>query len=419
MMNAPRTTVLFDNLGPYHVARLASASKVLPVHAVEFSGRSADYAWEAPDAAGIRRSTVHPDGPAHQLSTGGFRKRLRQLLVESQPDVVAIPGWSGRGAFVAMEWALEQRIPYFLMSESTALDEPRIAWKEAVKSRFVAGAAAALVGGSPHADYLSSLGMPPSRIFTGYDVVDNDAFRKGSDHWRNHQDPDATRVHPYFLASCRFVPKKNLSCLLDAHAAQVSHAARQSGQPPWDLCLLGDGELKPDLLLRAGHLGIEVLHAAPWECPPPDHSRGRLLLPGFRQIHELFRFYAGAGAFVHASVTEQWGLVVNEAMASGLPVAVSNRCGCARDLIEEGVNGWTFPPDSSDMLSDILMRLATMKPSARRRMGEEGEKRIASWGPDRFCEGMNRAVESATRLGAQPVPFGTRLILRGLILSGK
>jgi glycosyltransferase involved in cell wall biosynthesis len=47
---------------------------------------------------------------------------------------------------------------------------------------------------------------------------------------------------------------------------------------------------------------------------------------------------------VHASTTEQWGLVVNEAMAAGLPVLVSDRCGCAPDLVEVGVNGFTFDP---------------------------------------------------------------------------
>jgi 1,2-diacylglycerol 3-alpha-glucosyltransferase len=51
-----------------------------------------------------------------------------------------------------------------------------------------------------------------------------------------------------------------------------------------------------------------------------------------------------ASAFIQASTTEQWGLVVNEAMASGLPVLVSERCGCAPDLVKNGVNGYTFDP---------------------------------------------------------------------------
>jgi glycosyltransferase involved in cell wall biosynthesis len=81
---------------------------------------------------------------------------------------------------------------------------------------------------------------------------------------------------------------------------------------PWDLVLLGDGPLKADLCRLIDDLRI----------------RNRVLMPGFKQYEELPAYYALARAFVHASATEQWGLVVNEASASGLPVIVSNRCGC-------------------------------------------------------------------------------------------
>lgn len=419
MMKPPRTTVLFDNLGPYHVARLAAASKVMPVHAIEFSGRSAEYAWDAPDARGIRRSTVNPGGPARLLPAGEFRRRLRQLLAESRPEVIAIPGWSGRGAFAAMEWALETHTPYLLMSDSTEWDEPRVAWKEAVKSRFVSGAAAALVAGRPHVDYMASLGMPHSRIFTGYDVVDNEAFRHGAATWRNQSRPHDSGTHPYFMASCRFVPKKNLPFLLEAYAAHLPQAAGIRATSPWDLVLMGDGELRQELILHAGKLGLEILSDAPWDCPQAAHARGRLLLPGFRQIGELFRFYAEASAFVHASVTEQWGLVVNEAMASGLPVVVSDRCGCAADLVMEGVNGWTFPPDDAAKLSGILRRLSTMPPDDLRSMGEEGGKLIKSWGPGRFTEALERAARTSITFGPRPRAATTRLALRGLALASR
>ncbi len=81
----------------------------------------------------------------------------------------------------------------------------------------------------------------------------------------------------------------------------------------WDLVLLGDGPLKPTLLKLISSLGLE-------SC---------VHLPGFKQYDELPVYLGLAETFIHASTTEQWGLVVNEAMASGLPVLVSNRCGCA------------------------------------------------------------------------------------------
>ena len=79
-----------------------------------------------------------------------------------------------------------------------------------------------------------------------------------------------------------------------------------------------------------------------------------VLLPGFKQYPELPLYYGLAGAFVLPSLTEPWGLVVNEAMAAGLPVVVSDRCGCASDLVRPGENGFAFDPCDIEQLAALL-----------------------------------------------------------------
>src|SRR6185369_3826531 len=96
------------------------------------------------------------------------------------------------------------------------------------------------------------------------------------------------------------------------------------GKSAWKLVLLGDG---PTNLIRL----IADLEL-----------QDSVLLPGFKQYEELPTYYGLANAFVHASTSEPWGLVINEAVASGLPVIVSNRCGCAPELVNG--NGFTFDP---------------------------------------------------------------------------
>ena len=133
-------------------------------------------------------------------------------------------------------------------------------------------------------------------------------------------------------------------------------------------------------------------------------------MPGFKQYEELPTYYASAGAFIHASTIEQWGLVVNEAMASGLPVLVSNRCGCAKDLVREGVNGFTFDPYNEEQLADLMVRIASDE-VARYQMGARSREIIAEWGTDRFASGVKASVETALSAPKKKAGFMDRLIL--------
>ena len=198
-----------------------------------------------------------------------------------------------------------------------------------------------------------ALGMPRERIFLGYDAVDNDYFTKGAAtariaerEARKRGELSEVRIRyalpaRYFLASARLIEKKNLPRLIDAYARYRSLARNE----PWDLVLLGDGPLRPALCSQLHALGLDA----------------SVHLPGFIQYEELPVYYGLAETFVHASTTEQWGLVVNEAMASGLPVLVSNRCGCASDLVKEGENGIIFDPYKTDVIAWVMLGVAKMR----------------------------------------------------------
>ena len=230
-----------------------------------------------------------------------------------------------------------------------------------VKRRILRMCTAGLVGGKPQAEYLARLGLPADTIFQGYDAVDNEYFSRKAEEARA-QNLEARKKYQlppnYFLASARFVDKKNLFNLIRAYSLYRKLIRRTAGLGPhsnthanghshsdssaWSLVLLGDGPLKPDLCRLVQELDLQ----------------DSILLPGFKQYHELPSFYALAKVFVHASTVEQWGLVVNEAMACGLPVVVSNRCGCARDLVQENVNGFTFDPYEPAQIAELMFRIS-------------------------------------------------------------
>ena len=116
-------------------------------------------------------------------------------------------------------------------------------------------------------------------------------------------------------------------------------------------------------------------------------------LPGFKPYDELPVYYALANAFVHASTAEQWGLVVNEAIASGLPLIVSNRCGCVPELVNG--NGFTFDPTNEDELVTRLLEMDSLSDEERKHLGDNSYRIGANFAAERFGEGLERAVSVA------------------------
>jgi glycosyltransferase involved in cell wall biosynthesis len=394
----PRVAILFDNFGPYHLARLGAASRECELLAVEFGSSSAEYEWKASVANGLQRVALNERGSSHDLSPKEFQKRMFSVLDDFAPDALVVPGWGYRGALLALNWGLSNQVPVICMSESTPWDEVRNPIKELIKRRIIGLFSSALVGGTPHRAYMQELGMTADRIFLGYDAVDNGFFMEKSEELGARSLELEKQKRPYFLASARFIEKKNLFRLLRAYALYRKEAERRAssvqGQAVWNLLLLGDGLLRAQLEQLRLDLGLN-------DCAQ---------MPGFKQYEELPSYYAQAGAFIHASTTEQWGLVVNEAMASGLPVLVSNRCGCAADLVKEGENGWTFDPANEEQIGDLMLRISCDE-NGRLKMGKKSQEIIAEWGPDRFALGIKSAVDTALAAPRKKVGLLDRMIL--------
>jgi len=260
-------------------------------------------------------------------------------------------------------------------------DEKRYAFTESIKRIVVSLFSAGLAGGQPQMEYLIALGLPRDRVFTGYDVVDNEYFRQKAEEIKSHASEVRRKYglpENYFLGSGRFVPKKNLPTLIRAYA-EYRQRSEIAGNAPWDLVLLGDGPLRKTLNTQLSNLN---LHA-------------HVHLPGFVQYRDLPAYYALADVFVHASTAEQWGLVVNEAMATGLPVIVSNRCGCVPDLVAEGKNGLTFDPTSVKSLANLMLDVCRLSKRRLEDMVGESRRIIQGFTPSHFAKGARRAIDAA------------------------
>lgn len=399
-------TILFvhPTLAHYHYPRLqalgrAASHSGVRVANIELADSMQAYPWGAQgQAETFQNLRLFPGQPLEALSTSQMKSALQPRLAELQPQVVFLYGYS-LGIFRwARDWCDRQAAAAVLISDSNDFDKPRYRVFEYLKSRLVRRYDAAFVGGTSSSLYLQKLGLPAPRIVPGYDVIDVGYFARYAEKRRRdlpHVRQKWQLPQEYFLVVARLVPEKNLPGLLAAYARY--HQQLQGRREPWPLVLCGSGPQEAELRKRLGEL--------------PAAVRSNIHLLGHIRQPEIIDLFAAAACLVLPSLSESWGLVVNEALACSLPVLVTNRAGCARDLVQDGFNGWTFNPHDPDELTSRLVQMTLLEADAREQMGNHSRARIADWDLDRFASGAMQCARIAlkhkhpSRLPAGEIPL--------------
>lgn len=384
--------VHWPRLGPYHLARLRALdvrlrAEGVALAALETASADGTYAWrEEAGPTPYARACALPGRSAESAPPAETRRAVTAALDRIDADAVAITSYSTPDAHAALAWCRRRGRVAVMMFDSRAEDAERSLWRERIKRALVTQYDAALVAGTPQADYAVSLGMPRNRVFTPLDVVDNAFFRDGAVRERAGRGGLGTS----FLSVNRFTERKHVGLLVEAYRRY-----RADASAPWPLVLVGDGPLRPALERQAGE-GVTFA--------------------GFQQVEALPAYYGAAGAYVHPARADQWGLVVNEAMASGLPVLVSSGAGCARDLVREGETGFTFDPDDAGALAGLLSQVASDR-TDRERMGQAAAARIAAYTPEAFADGLWDAVRAGRPGAGRALGLGARGVLAALAVA--
>jgi len=183
------------------------------------------------------------------------------------------------------------------------------------------------------------------------------------------------KVHPHFLCVGRFLKRKNHITLLKAYSKYQEENGKLG------LKLIGSGPLESNIK--------DVIRTLP-NCSLAS------ILP-FQQLEELRVSYKQASAFILASTQDTWGLVINEAMASGLPCIASTACGCTQDLIENNVSGFSFDPMDSKKLTEIMHLIERQTSSERIAMKSAGKQRLQNYTPETFAIGLEKSINYAIK----------------------
>jgi 1,2-diacylglycerol 3-alpha-glucosyltransferase len=362
-----------------HLATVCRQAGITFTH-VELCSHLKAYPWLVDDPHNqFTNITLFPDRYLEEIPGDRLWEALEGQLEILRPDVLFLYGYS-LGVFrKALNWARKERVPVVTLSDSNIFDKRRYKPFEYLKSLFVRQFDAALVGGTSSREYMRTLGIPRERCVFGMDVIDTEFFGHRSQEnlqKRTQLLQKWNLPEKYFLFVGRLIPEKNLLVLLKAYRKYVSHL--DGNERIWHLALCGSGPEEEKI--------NETLQEFPEDMRNLVHLLGHVDQP---EVIEPFSLAAG---LVLPSRSESWGLVINEALACGIPVLVSDRCGCARDLVRNAENGWTFDPAEEETLTARMETLSRLDDVAWAKMSRCGLEISAGWGLDRFSQGT---LESA------------------------
>lgn len=303
--------------------------------------------------------------------------RLSASLKNFSPDAIICGGYNHLACWQAQMWARRRGVRFVLWSESNAHDARRQRKAvEYLKEHFRRRCHGFVVPGKSAFEYLRLLGAPADTIFIAPNAVDNAFFATRAASMKRQPSVFLQALGlpaRFILFVGRLVREKGVFELLEAYAKLDRGLRSEVG-----LVFAGDGISREELQQRSKRI-----------------EPGVVCFPGFAQREDLAGLYALAEGLVLPTHSDPWGLVVNEAMACGLPVIVSSVAGCAADLVEDGWNGYIVPPRDSEKLSlaiDSLLR----QPELEKSMSARGLERIRNYSPEACADGLAAAAVSTT-----------------------
>jgi 1,2-diacylglycerol 3-alpha-glucosyltransferase len=382
MMSSRKILMLTEIIAPYRI----------PVFNVlaQRTGLDLHVIFLAETDATLRQWRVYKDEicfsyqvlPSWRWRTGKsnflVNRGLWSALNKVNPEVLICGGYAYAASWEALLWARRQRVEFVLWSESNRHDtrggRAAVEW---LKTYFLRQCDRFVVPGKASFEYLTSLGAPAAHIVTAPNAVDNGWFATQAENVRSHAAEFREKLklkvpERFILFVGRLVPEKGVFDLLAAYAKLETGVRSEVG-----LVFAGDGVSREELMQQAKRI-----------------SPGAVCFPGFEQREDLAGLYALAEVLVLPTHSDPWGLVVNEAMACGLPIIVSSVAGCSADLVEDGWNGYVVPPRDAEKLS-VAIDSVVRRPELKRQMSACSLERIQNYSPEACANGLAAAATLA------------------------
>lgn len=319
-----------------------------------------------------------PDAKFQEIQINGFIKREKRYLfglgiwnIVNSNDFLVIGGYDNLSSYQLALCSRIQKKPYFIMIDGLTPDKKvKKNIKFFLKKWIINNSEAIFSNGTLSKEYfVNEFHYDQNKIFNQYLSVDNKAIVDAKS-----EEPEENILKKLgqkkknIIYSGRLLPSKNVSIILDAIAYLDNYKQ-------YRLLILGDGPERDNLTKKAKSLGIDMV------------------ITGFiKNQKQLFSSYYHGDMLILPTFDDAWGLVVNEAMVAGLPVIVSNKAGCYKDLVKNGANGYTFNPNDPYELSKCISKVYK---NGIYEMGKVSEKIISNWTFKNSLESLQKMIEGS------------------------
>ncbi|MHB8209557.1 MAG: glycosyltransferase family 4 protein [Mucilaginibacter sp.] len=320
-------------------------SKDIDLYAIELFGKGSPYVFDPFTKTELWWDCLFPYNSNNELSKHQIKNRVFSKLNEINPDVIIAGSIVFYSGALGIRWAKRNKKKFIMFDDAKPSSVKRNFLVQGIKNLITSQIDALWLPSNDYDEEYSSLyNKKAIHFFYGYNCIDNQLFK-----FNNQKKFDNNKI----ICIARLVPIKNIQNLLRAWKFVNENNDFNT------LIILGDGPLFPELRNFANSIklnNVAFLGAVAHDKIP-------------QYLHE-------ADAFILPSWTESWGLVVNEAMAAGLPVLLSNKVNASNTLLKDGINGYSFSPGNIAEMQQKLIAFINLPEPAKKEMSANSLKII-------------------------------------------
>jgi len=299
-----------------------------------------------------------------------FNWGLWQELRKFKPDAICVCGYHYLATIEALIYAKLTNISITLWAGSHLLSGfIKNPMSNFYKRKIIPQFDSYITYGTAAREQIIHYGAKPEKIIVGCNTVDVKWFMNKCNKIQDSEINQVKEKYPpqNILYIGEFIQRKAMINLIAAF--------EKLDMDNVGLILIGEGKEKNKYLKYIG-----------------EHNVKNVFFEGFVQKEDIVKYYKSADVFVLPSLNEVWGLVVNEAMACGLPVISSKLAGVTQDLVKNGLNGYDFNPYDIDELTEKL-KFIMGNDELRKKLGVESLEIIKDKTPQNYAKKILEAVE--------------------------